>query len=74
MKVESSLHPRPYFLKEVCRIIDPKQHMLYVKNGKRPIDMYTSVDFNNGKDIVVYVYLREETADVYELWKKHELE
>lgn len=72
--MESSLNPRSYLLKEVCRIVDPKQHTLYVKNGKRPIDMYPSIDFNTGRDIVVYVYLRDETSDVYELWCKHELE
>ena len=73
MVVESNLKPRPYTLKEVCRVVDQKQKTLYVKHGAYPIDMYSSVDFNTGKDITVYVFLRDDTRELYDLWCKHEL-
>lgn len=71
--VESNLKPRSYTLKEVCRVVDQKQKTLYIKHGVYPIDIYSSVDFDTGRDITVYVFLRSETKELYELWLKHEL-
>lgn len=72
--VESNLKPRSYTLKEVCRVIDQKQKTLYIKHGVYPIDMYASKDFDTGKDITVYVFLREDTKELYDLWLKHKLQ
>jgi hypothetical protein len=46
---------------------------LYIKNKVYPIDMYPSFD-DKGNDVVVYVFLREETKDLYKAWLAHELE
>lgn len=43
-------------------------------NGIYPIDMYMSVDDKTDKPIRVMVFLRSETAEVYEKWKNYELE
>jgi cytochrome b involved in lipid metabolism len=72
-KIETNLHPRDYTYNEVFRIINPKQVRLYIKNKVYPIDMYASID-DRGNDVIVYVFLREETKDLYQAWLAHELE
>ena len=73
MKIQSNLHPRPYTEKEVCRIINPKQRDLYIKHRVFPIDIYPSVT-DDGKDINVYIFLLEDTKEVYKKWLDHTLE
>ncbi len=72
MKNESNLHPRPYYVNEVVRIVNPKQMRFYVSKGIYPIDMYVSED-DWDNQIVVYIFLREETQDLYQKWINHDL-
>ena len=72
-EIETHLHPRNYVQSEVYRIINPKQIRLYIKNKVYPIDMYASID-DKGNDVTVYVFLREETKELYQAWLAHELE
>ncbi len=73
MVIESNLKPRKYSETEVCRIINPKQVRLYIKNRAFPIDIYPSID-EKGNDIIVYIFLRDQTQDLYQAWLAHELE
>ena len=72
MRIETNLSPRDYTEKEVCRIVNPLQAKLYVKHHIFPIDLYASID-GNGNDILVYIFLKEETKEVYKSWMAHEL-
>lgn len=72
MIIQSNLKPRPYTEKEVCRIVNKKQHDLYVKHKVYPIDMYSSID-DKGNDITVYIYLRKETKELYKAWLEYDL-
>ena len=72
-EIETHLHPRNYTRNEVYRIINPKQIRLYIKNNVYPIDMYASYD-DKGNDVTVYVFLREETKDLYQAWLENKLE
>lgn len=72
MLIQPNLKPRPYSEKEVCRIINPKQRDLYMMNNVFPIDIYPSVS-KDGKKIMVYIFLREETKEVFEAWNNYEL-
>ncbi len=72
MKNESNLRPRPYYVNEVVRIVNPKQMRFYVSKGIYPIDMYVSED-DWDNQIVVYIFLREETQDLYQKWINHDL-
>lgn len=74
MKVSSHLHPRDYLPNEVCRILNPKQQRLYIKNHVYPIDIYTSIDSKTSEDVVVMIFLKSESADVYSKWMNYELE
>lgn len=73
MKIEPNLKPRTYSEREVCRIVNDLQFKKYVKNRVYPIDMYPGIS-PEGKDIVVYIFLREETQDLYQKWLNHELD
>ena len=55
------------------RIVNPKQYLLYIKNGVYPIDMYTSIDEDTNNIILAVVFLKEETTEVYKKWCNHEL-
>lgn len=73
MIIQSNIKSRPYSEKEVCRIVNELQYKKYVKNRVFPIDMYPGIS-QDGKDIIVYIFLREETKDLYQKWLNHELE
>ena len=52
----------------LCKIVNPKQVLTYLKHDCHPVAYMTGYD-----DKDVFVFLRSETSDLYELWKKHEL-
>lgn len=74
MKIKSNLKPRDYKLSEVARIINPKQQLLYTKNQIYPIDMYTSIDERTNNAVLVMIFLKEETTEVYKKWCNYELD
>lgn len=72
MLVHTNLKPRDYDTREVVRIVNPKQWRLYIKNRVYPVDIYPSID-ENENDVIVLIFLKEETKDLYEKWIAHEL-
>ena len=69
----SNISGKQYQLKDVIRVIDPKQMKLYVKNEVYPIDMYTTTDMETGEDKLVMLFSKKESQPLYILWKKREL-
>ena len=69
----SKISGKQYLLKDVVRVIDPKQMKLYVKNEVYPIDMYTTTDMETGEDKLVMLFSKKESQPLYILWKKREL-
>ena len=59
---ELNLKPRLYNTHEVVRIVNQKQRDLYIKHRVYPID------------IIVYIFLKEETKDLFQKWIDHTLE
>lgn len=70
--IKTNLSPRDYSEKEVCRIVNPKQRDLYIKHRVFPIDIYPSID-TEGRDITVYIFLKDETQELYQKWLNHKL-
>lgn len=66
--IKTNLKPRDYSIHEVVRIVNPKQYLLYIKNGVYPTDMYTSIDEDTDNIILVAVFLKEDTTEVYKKW------
>lgn len=73
MKIKTNLKPKDYLLKDVVRIVNPKQQLLYIKNQVYPIDVYASIDNKTENNIVVMIFLKEDTIEVYKKWCNHEL-
>lgn len=74
MIVKTHLYSRDYNIREVVRIVNPKQQDLYMLHEIYPIDIYMSYDDKSDKPIRVMVFLRSETSEVYDLWKNYKLE
>lgn len=69
----SNLTGDMYYLSDVVRIINTKQATLYCKHGAKLLDLYTSIDAKTGNPILVFIYNRKDTQDLYDAWCKHEL-
>lgn len=69
----SNISNKEYHLSDVVRIVDPKQQKLYVKHEVYPIDMFTTKDLYTDNQILVMLFNKEETKDLYIKWKNHEL-
>ena len=68
----STLNGKTYNIRDLARVPDRRLQMLYIKHGLRPIDIYVSMD-NDGRDIMVMLFHREESKDLYQMWLDHTL-
>lgn len=71
-KIKSNLCPIDYYPEDVVRIVNPRQYGLYIKNHVYPIDTYSSID-DNGKDVLIMIFLKSSTNEVYKAWCNHTL-
>ena len=69
----SKISGKQYLLKDIIRVIDPKQQKLYIKHEVYPIDMYTTTDIETGEDKLVMLFSKKESHPLYILWKNREL-
>lgn len=69
----SNITGKYYQLKEVVRVVDPKQCRLYIKHSVYPIDIYTTTDIETGEDKLVMLFSRQQSQPLYVLWKNREL-
>lgn len=75
----SKTNGQQYYLKDVIRVVDPKQQKLYIKHDVYPIDMYTTTDIivNKGTgektidDKLIMIFPKETSKPLYLLWKEH---
>lgn len=74
MIIRTNLKPRDYTQKEVVRIVNLKQCLLYVKNGIYPIDIYTSIDDETDNATLAMVFLKKDTSEVYKKWCNYDLQ
>lgn len=70
---KSKINGKNYSLHDVVRIVDPKQQKLYIKHDAYPVDMYTTKDVYSNDEILVMLFNKEDTKDLYIKWKNHEL-
>ena len=73
MITKSNLGDFSYNTNNVVRIKNPKQRDLYLMNGIMPKDIYTSIDEKTDEKILIYIFSKEDTRDVYEKWCNYEL-
>ena len=51
-----------------------KQQIFYLENGVFPIDIYTSFDEKNDRKIIVMIFEKEKTKELYQKWKNYDVE
>lgn len=73
-KIKGKFSNKEYLASEAIRILDPRQAALYWNNHVEPLDIYPSRDYKTNKALIVFVFKRDETKEVFDLWCKHELE
>ncbi len=47
--------------------------MAYISNGAELIDIYTSTNRKTGEPMLVFVFGKEKTKELYDAWCRHEL-
>lgn len=72
-KVFSELTKCEYYPSDVVRIVNCKQSAAYLTHGAKLLDMYASRDFKTNEPIIVCIFNRADTTELYDLWCKHEL-
>lgn len=70
MNIKTNIHSRDYTSKEVVRIVRIDQVIFYNDHGVFPIDEYPSYDDKFDKKILVFIFLKEDTASIYQEWIK----
>ena len=71
--VTSEVTGKTYNPRDVVRILNMQQACKYIKAKCYPLDIYPSIDFKTGQDVLVWLFNREETKDLYRAWCDHEL-
>lgn len=72
-KVTSQTTGKSYSPSNVVRIINYRQSAAYMSHGAELLDIYPSKDFKTNEPILVYIFDRSATTELYDLWCKHEL-
>lgn len=73
MKIKSNLAPIEYTLRDAVRIVNPKQYLYYISNGVYPIDIYSSYDEKNDRKIIVMIFEKENTKELYQKWCNYDV-
>lgn len=72
-KIKGKYSGKEYYAKDVVRILDPYQSAVYWASGLEPVDIYSSRDFKTNKAVIVYVFDREKSKNLFDLWCRHKL-
>lgn len=67
MEVYSKIFNNEYSTEDTVKIVNTRQAGLYIKNDIPLVDLFWS------KNALVFVFNREESKRVYDLWCKREL-
>lgn len=73
MTIKSLVTGIEYRPSEIVRIVNSSQCAAYMTYGAKLLDIYPSRDFKTHKPIVVYIFNRKDTTELYDKWCNHEL-
>lgn len=71
---KSTVTGRSYDIFQTVKILNIKQVCCYMENDVFPVDIKISVDNETKKKCLVFYFNKEESKEVYEKWRKYELE
>ena len=67
--IKPSLQTRSYKASEVVAVQDMWQLVLYMRNGAKPVDLFISDESKR----LVALFLKSETKELYEKYRRFEL-
>lgn len=65
---ESNITGTKYNIFDCVKILNMQQTAFYIKNNVMPIDIQTSRSKDDSKDVLVFLFIRENTKEVYDAW------
>lgn len=72
-EITSEVTGKTYDPTKAVRILNTLQAAKYMKRRCFPLDIYPSIDFKTGQDVLVYIFDREQSKELYSLWCEHKL-
>lgn len=74
MIIKTNLEGRDYSEKEVVRIYNRDQQTFYINSDVYPIDLYSSYNPKNNKKIIVMIFEKDKTKELYKKWLNYDLD
>lgn len=71
VKIEGLTTKIEYYQADVVRIVNSRQAAAYMEHGAKLLDVYSSRDFKTNDPIVVFIFNRADTKELYDLWCEH---
>lgn len=72
--IETNIKSRNYLQNEIVRICNVKQQIFYMSNNIYPIDIYISYDDKNDRKIIVMIFEKKNTKELYQKWINYEVD
>ena len=72
--IKTNIKARDYKYNEVVRICNVKQQIFYLSSGVYPIDIYTSYDDKNDRKIIVMIFEKDKTKELYQKWLNYDVD
>lgn len=72
--IQTNINARDYKYNEVVRICNVKQQIFYLSSGVYPIDIYTSYDDKNDRKIIVMIFEKDKTKELYQKWLNYDVD
>ncbi len=66
--IYSTLKHNFYDEKDAIRIINTSQASFYWHSGVQPLTIYPSNDLKTGKEIIVFIFPKSKTKELYKKW------
>lgn len=64
----SKITGRYFNVFETVRILNIAQATYYIENDSFPLDVYASKDLKTERPVLVFVFAREDTKELYDSW------
>ena len=72
--IKTNINARDYKYNEVVRICNVKQQIFYLSSSVYPIDIYTSYDDENDRKIIVMIFEKDKTKELYQKWLNYDVD
>lgn len=72
--IKTNINAMDYKYNEVVRICNVKQQIFYLSSSVYPIDIYTSYDDKNDRKIIVMIFEKDKTKELYQKWLNYDVD